>query len=106
MIHFTLFIISVLVVELCIRSNYINLIYLIIKKSKKAINLIFNNKISDHWKEKIIPLYSLDIFKLSFQILLIFLSMVFIFLIVEKFFASFISFAFSLNGIIEYILLR
>jgi len=102
--HFILLPICCLSVELFIKSNYISLISSTIKISKKAIYIIKNKNISDHWKENIIPKYSLQMMQYSLKILLLFLMIILIFLVADNFFRGFISFALSLTGIIESIL--
>ena len=102
--HIILFIICLLSVEIFIRSNYISLINSLVEVSKKAINIISNKNISDHWKEYIIPKYSIKMIKFSLQMLLIFLSIIVIFFIGDKVLSGFLDFTFSLNGIIESIL--
>ncbi len=92
-------------VEIIIRTNYILLINSIINVSKKAIHIILNRNISDHWKEYILPKYSLKMMKYSLQMLLILLLIVFIFVIADNFFIGFLAFTISLNGIIESILI-
>ena len=102
--HLILLVLCLLFVEIFIRSNYILLINSTIKVSKKATYVILNKSISDHWKENIIPAYSLQMMKSSFQILLILLLIIYIFIIVDNFFSGFLAFIFSLSGIIESIL--
>ena len=103
--HLILFIICFLSIEIFIRSNYVLLINSTIKVSKKAISIILNKNISDHWKENIIPKYSLQMLKYSIQMLLIIILIVFIFVIADNFFSGFLAFTFSWNVIIESILL-
>ena len=103
--HLILFVICVLSVEILIRSNYISLVNLTINVSRKAIRTISNKNISDHWKENIIPKYSLQMMKYSMQMLLILFLIIFIFVIANNFFSGFLAFIFSWNGIIEPILL-
>ena len=103
--HLILFVICFLSVEIFIRSNYVTLINSTIKVSKKSISIILNKKISDHWKENIIPKYSLQMLKYSIQMLLIIFLIIFIFVIADNFFSGFLAFIFSWNGIIESILL-
>ena len=69
------------------------------------MNVISNKKISDHWKENIIPRYSSQIMKSSIQMLIILLLISIIFLVADKIFSGFLAFLFSLNGIIEAILI-
>ena len=103
--HLILFISCLFSVEILIRSNYISLVNLTIKVSKKAIKTISNKNISDHWKEYIIPKYSLQMMKYSIQMLLILFLIIFIFVIADNLFSGFLAFTFSWNGIIESILL-
>tara|TARA_B100000965_G_scaffold304092_1_gene262849 strand:- start:862 stop:1125 length:264 start_codon:yes stop_codon:yes gene_type:complete len=72
--------------------------------SKKATYVLLNKNISDHWKENIIPAYSLQLMKTSLQMLLILILIICIFLIADNLFSGFLAFTFSLNGIIESIL--
>ena len=104
MYHLILFVICLLSVEIFIRSNYISLFNSLIKVCKKAINIISNKNISDHWKEYIIPKYSIQMMKVSLQMLIILLLIIFIFVILNNFFSSFLEFTFSLKGILESIL--
>ena len=103
--HLILFVICLLFVEIFIRTNYTSLIKSTIKCSKKAISTIVNKNISDHWKENIIPKYSLQMMKYSLQMLLILFLIIFIFVIADKLFSGFLVFTLSWNGIIESILL-
>ena len=103
--HIILFFTCFLSVEIFIRSNYIFLVNLLIEVSKKAIYIISNKNISDHWKENIIPKYSLQMMNYSLQMLLILVLIIFIFVIADNFFSGFFVFIFSWNGIIESILL-
>ena len=103
--HIVLFSVCLLSVEIFLRSNYITLINSIINVSKKAISIILNKNISDHWKEFILPKYSLQMMKYSMQMLLILFLIIFIFVISDKFFTGFLAFTLSWSGIIESILL-
>ena len=103
--HIVLFSVCLLSVEIFLRSNYITLINSIINVSKKAISIILNKNISDHWKENIIPKYSLQMMKYSMQMLLILFLIIFIFVIADNLFSGFLAFTLSWNGIIESILI-
>ena len=103
--HLILVVICMLSVEIFIMSNYIFLINSTIKVSKKAIYIILNKNISDQWKENIIPKYSLQMMKYSLQMLLILFLIIFIFVIADNLFSGILAFTFSLNGIIESILI-
>ena len=103
--HLILLVICLISVEIFINSNYLSLVSSLINVSKKAIYIIFNKKISDHWKENIIPKYSLKMMNYSMQMLLILFLIIFIFVIADNLFSGFLIFIFSWNGIIESILL-
>ena len=103
--HCILLVLCVLSIEIFIRSNYIFLINSLVKVSKKAIYIVLNKNISDHWKEKIITKYSLQMIKNSLQMLLIIFLIFFIFIIADNLFTGILAFTFSLNGIIEFILI-
>lgn len=105
MSHFVLMLLCILSVEIFIRSNFLSILNLIIKFTKKANYVITNNSISDHWKEKAIPAYSLKIMKSSLQILLLLLFMFFLFFISDYFINNFLEFISSITGIIESILI-
>ena len=92
-------------VEIFIRSNYFTLIRLLNNVSKKAIYIILNKNISDHWKENILPKYSLQMMKYSLQMLLILFLIILNFFIVDILFSGFIAFILSWNGLIESILI-
>ena len=103
--HLILFVICFFSVEIFIRSNYLHLINSTINLSKKAIFIILNKNISDHWKENIIPKYSLQMMKYSIKMLLVIFWIIFIFVIADKLFSGFLAFTLSWSGIIESILL-
>ncbi|ABM71015.1 Hypothetical protein A9601_17321 [Prochlorococcus marinus str. AS9601] len=103
--HIILLLLCLLSVEIFIIFNYIHLIKLTVNVSKKAVLIILNKNISDHWKENIIPKYSLQMTKYSLQMLLILFLIIFIFLIADNLFSGFIAFILSWKGIIESILI-
>ena len=103
--HLILLVICLFSVEIFIRSNYIVLLNSTLKLSKKATSTILNKNISDHWKENIIPKYSLQMIRYSMQMLFILFLIIFIFVSADNLFSGFLAFTFSWNGIIESILL-
>ena len=104
MIHFLLFLVCILSVEIFIKSNFLSYLYSMLKVMKKAAFMISQNNISDHWKEKAIPAYALRIMKHSLQILLILLIIMSLFFIADIFFNDFLALTLSLLGIIESII--
>ena len=101
MIHVILLIICVLSIETFIRLNFLSFLRSILKLTKKVTYIIPNKKISDHWKELVIPVYAFKIMKFSLQILLILLCIISFFIAADILFSGFISFTLSFIGIIE-----
>ena len=85
MTHFLLLLVCILSVEVFIRFNFSSILNSILKVTKKIIHVIPQNKISDHWKEKVIPKYASLIMNYSLKILFI-LLIIFSFFIVADFF--------------------
>jgi len=100
-IHIALLLVCILLVEIFIRSNFLSALNSILKMIKRTIKVITSNNFSDHSKEKALRKYSLRIIIYSFRILIILLSIVFIFLIMDFFSNDFLSITFSFIGIIE-----
>jgi len=101
MIHILLLAICVLSVEVFIRLHFFAILDAISRIFRRVFYVISKNSISDHWKEKVIPVYALKIMKYSLQILLI-LSLILSFFMVTGFlYHDFYALTFSLIGILE-----
>ena len=92
-------------IEILIFFKYTFYFKLMIKLMKSSSLIIFKENISDHWKEKIIPIYSLKIMKYSFLSLLAPVFLSFIFFMINFFNDGFITFVFSLRSIFLSILM-
>lgn len=101
MIHFLLLLVCIVSVEVFIRLNFLSLLDSMLKVTKKVTYVISQDKISDHWKEKVVPAYALRIMKYSLQILLILLLILSLFLIADFFLNDFLALTLSLIGIVE-----
>ena len=101
MIHILLLLICVLSVEVFIRLNFLSILDSILKVTRKVTYVIPQDKISDHWKEKVIPAYALRMMKYSLQILLILLLILSLFFVADYFFNDFLALTLSLIGIVE-----
>ena len=102
--YLILFILVVISSEILIKFNYIFLVNSIIKLNIKAYKIILNKNVSDNWKEKIIPKYSIRILKISLSMILILFVIVFLFFMAGLFQSDFINFIFSKKGLIASIL--
>ena len=98
-------ILCVISVELIIRTKVFQHLSIVTKTSKRATSLMTSKKISDHWKEKVLPAYSLNILKASITMLVTFLMIIALFLIASKASASFLSYTLSAIGIVHAIAL-
>ena len=101
MIHLLLLLVCIASVEVFIRLNFLSILDSILKVTRKVTYAIPRDNISDHWKEKVIPMYALRMMKYSLQILLILLLILSLFFIADFFFNNFFSFTLSLIGIVE-----
>lgn len=101
MIHLFLLLVCILSVEVFIKLNFLSHLDSILKVTKKVTYVIPQSSISDHWKEKVIPIYALRIMKYSLQILMILLLILSFFFIADLFYNNFLAFTISLIGIIE-----
>ena len=104
MIHIFLLIICILSVEIILRLNLLLSLDSIINITKRVSHIITQDKISDHWKEKIIPIYALKIMQHSLKILFILLVVLSLFLITNFIISDFMSLTLSIVGIIESII--
>lgn len=104
MIHLLLLIVCILSIEIFLRCNFLFYLESILKVTNNIIQILTNKKISDHWKEFVIPSYALNIMKLSLQILLILLCIMSMFLITDIFVENFVVYISSWIGIFESII--
>ena len=99
--HIFLIFCCILTIEIFIRVRFITLLNSVLTISKKVLRVISSSKISDHWKEKMVPYYSFSIFKISFSMFLVLTSIVITFFLPSMISISFIDFILSYTGIIE-----
>ena len=99
--HAILFFLCIFSLELLIKLNFLNNFFLSFVTLQKTFKVLMSANISDHWKEKVVPVYALSIMKYSLQILLILVFIFFIFVITNYFFNNLIVLMLSFIGIIE-----
>ena len=99
--HISLFLICILAIEVLLRLRFSFFLKSMIGDIEKTINIASNPNISDHWKEKFIPAYSLKIIKSSLRIILILLLIFLMLAITEIFLQNFIDFLISYLGLVE-----
>ena len=101
MIHLLLLMVCIVSVEVFIQFNFLSILDSMLKVIKKVTYVIPKDKISDHWKERVVPAYALSIMKYSLQILMILLLILSFFIATDFFSNNLLSFTLSLTGIIE-----
>ena len=105
MLHVVLFFACILSIEILIRLGFKNHLSSLLKYSKKVVSIIPNKFISDHWKEQAVPLYAFEIMKCSLKILLILMSIITIFILLDFAVKGLLMYTFSIIGIVESIVL-
>ncbi len=101
MLHALLFLGCAISIEIFLNLNFLNYINKIISITRKVLLVMSNKEISDHWKERVIPTYALQLMKYSLTVLLILLMIIAVFLGISLFELNFIVYIFSLIGILE-----
>ena len=101
MTHIILLLVCILSVEIFFKSNFLSVLDIFSTIIKKVVRLVASKNISDHWKEKILPVYALRIMKYSLHILIILLFIISLFISADYFINGLLLHIFSLIGIIE-----
>ena len=99
MIFVLLIVTCIILVEFIHIINFVYRLNVILKLTKKVFTVLFSIRISDHWKERIIPNYAWKLMKLTFQIFLIIFLIISVFFIMDKYVDGFLSITLSLPGI-------
>ena len=99
--HLLLFVFCILAFEVLKRLHFIDQIKQMVNIFYKVIGIIRNKRISDHWKEIIVPNYALSMMKYSLFIILQLLLLVVIFILISLISNDLITYAVSVYGIIE-----
>ena len=68
MVYVLVSFITIIAVELFLRFPLISCVKNFSKVSKKSLKVISSKKISDHWKEKVIPVYAVKVFMLTLKL--------------------------------------
>lgn len=105
MLHLIIFFSCILSVEIFTRTKFLKHLNSVILSIKKITLLIFNKKISDHWKEKVIPVYAFIMMIASIKMLLILILIISNFLLFEYLYVGVLNFLLSIIGILESLLI-
>lgn len=102
--HIFLILACILSIEIFIRFNFLSILTSILRVTKRIFHIIPHKNISDHWKEKIIPIYAFSLMKYSLHILIIFMFVLFLFFIAFILSSDFLELALSYIGLVESII--
>ena len=92
-------------VEIFMRSNFMQHLSIIYATIQTAQKVIRSSRISDHWKEKAIPLYAITMLINSMKLLITLASILTVFIILTLFSGSLEYLALSMLGVIEAIII-
>ena len=99
--HFSLILFSLGIIEIIKYSKVLLLISDSLRIINKIISLITSKKISNHWKEKSIFKYSLNLLKISFKIFVPFFLIIIYYFIFNLSISNFNNLIFSFLGSLE-----
>lgn len=100
MIYLISLIVGVLSVEILLTSKVSVAVTNIMTVAKKVVHILPNDKISDHWKERVLPNYAIKTALYSFHMLVILVGLFFLFFFTDYFFAGLLEFTMSLSGML------
>ena len=86
-------------IELLIRLNLISNVNSVVKISRKVLHIIITSRISDHWKERMVPAYAFILLKNSLLILGILLLIILVFSAFIVLSSKFLALILSVTGV-------
>ena len=89
----------VISIELLIRLNLMSYVNSVVKISRKALHIIITSRISDHWKEKMVPVYAFILLKNSLLILGILFLIILVFSAFIVLSSKFLALILSVTGV-------
>ena len=101
MSHIFLLMVCLASIELIYVFNFSQCLGSLLITTKKVIHIIPNKKISDHWKELVVPYYATSIIRSSLRILSMLLIIIILIITIDIIISDFLIFIFSFNGIVE-----
>ena len=95
----------VLSIELFLRLKFMSYVNSIGRNSSKVFHVIISSNISDHWKEKMVPVYAFILLKNSLLILGILFLIIFVFSAFIVLSSKFLPLILSVTGIVVSIII-
>ena len=101
MVHYVYLIVAcVLSIELFLRLKFMSYVNSIGRNSNKVFRVIISSNISDHWKEKMVPVYAFILLKNSLLILGILFLIIFVFSSFVVLSSKFLTLILSVTGVV------
>jgi hypothetical protein len=100
-LHACLVAACILGVEVFVRSGFTGRVRRMGETAGKVARLIPEKRISDHWKEKMVPAYAFAIMRASLWMLAVLLSVIAVFLALSLVSDGFLPWLMSVGGILE-----
>ena len=89
----------ILSIELFLRLKFMSYVNSIVKNMNKVFRIIISSNISDHWKEKMVPVYAFILLKNSLSILGILFLIILVFSTFIVISSKFLALLLSITGI-------
>ena len=89
----------VLSIELFLRLKFMSYVHSIFKNTNKVFRVIISSNISDHWKEKMVPVYAFILLKNSLLILGILFLIILVFSAFVVLSSKFLTLILSITGV-------
>ena len=86
-------------IELLIRLQLMSYVNSAVKISRKVLHIIITSRISDHWKEKMVPVYAFILLKNSLLILGILFLIILVFSLFIVLSSTFLALLISITGV-------
>jgi len=102
--YFILIVFCVVVIEFFLRSDALAFVYKMYEQFSRFAKLMSSQYVSDHWKERVIPMYALIIIINALKFLGVLLSIVALFIGLVLLFPDFFNFTTSVFGIMRMLL--
>ena len=99
LVYFYFVIACVLSIELFLRLKFMSYVNLIGRNSIKVFHVIISSNISDHWKEKMVPVYAFILLKNSLSILGILFLIILVFSAFILLSSKFLTLLLSVTGV-------
>ena len=95
----------VLSIELFLRLKFMSYVNSIARNSHKVFRVIISSNISDHWKEKMVPVYAFILLKNSLLILGILFLIILVFSVFVVLSIKFLTLILSITGVVMSIII-